>query len=464
MLIWVGMTGISRRKLLRNTGAAGAAGTVGASSLFSGCVEDVVGEGGLKIGVLNPYSVIGRWGKISTWGFLSGLASVYGDDPIPLNPDGFWAGERVVYEPEDRRYEMVLRDSTYKPSTAEEGATALVADEEVDVLYGMVDSSSAIRVIEQVAKPTDTIYLTGGTSSPSITANPDYCGRKVFRANEHIGMEARALSKYIGDETDTDEVYLLAVDNTYGRTAAPPYRRYLEANGVEVVGERFVPGGFGEFRAVLEDIDEQANAVVGVFAGRTMQTYLTSLVDGNASGAFDLRAHNVLPGAVGTGFIGGALETALGEVTEEAIESANLGGMVTRYHWNQYDNPMNDDFVSGYEETYGTLPALFACGAFASGSAVAQAVEATGSLDGDDLAEEMYGMTIEKTPKGENAYTFQDYNNQAKSEMTIAEVVPNDRESWDELVMPSEPVARISPDDATIPRDDPDMTCDLTAQ
>ena len=457
------MSGISRRKLLRNTGAAAGAGAVGASSLLSGCVEDVVGEGGLKIGVLNPYSVIGRWGRISTWGFLSGLASVYGQDPIPLNPDGFWAGERVVFEPEDRRYEMVLRDTTYDPTTAEEGATALVADEEVDVLFGLADSSSAIRVVEQVSKPTDTLTLLGN-SSPDSVGDPDLCGRKVFRTNAHIGMESRSLSRYIGNETDTEDVYLLAVDNAYGKTATPSFRRYLEANGLNVVGERFVPGGFGEFRGVLEDIDEQANAVVAVFAGRTMETYLSMLVDGNASGAFDLRGHNVIPGAVGMGFVANALKTALGEVTEESIEDSNLGGMVSRYHWNQYDNPINEEFVSGYQETYGILPAFFAGGSFAAGSAVAQAVEATGSLNGDDLADEMHGMTIEKTPKGEGGYAFQEHNNQAKSPMTIVDLVPNEQENWGPSVMPSEPVMTVGADEAALPKDDPDMTCDLTEQ
>jgi branched-chain amino acid transport system substrate-binding protein len=453
------MDSSSRRGFLRNTGAAGAA--VGASSILSGCVEDVVGSGGLKIGVLFPYSVVGRWGRISTWSFLSGLASVYGEDPIPLNPDGFWAGERVVFEPGDRRYEVVIRDTTFSPSTAEEAATDLVAEEDVDMFFGPTDTSSAIRVIEQVSKPTDTLHITGGVSSIDITGDPDLCGRKIFRANEHTGMEARAIAKHVTEETDTESMYLLGVDNSFGRSSIPLYRRALEANGVDVVGERFVPSGFAEFRGVFENIDEQTDAIGAVFSGRTIETFFSAFVRQNVSGNIDLRGHGALGGTVSLGLISSALLSNFDEITEENLRESNIGGLASRYHWNQYENPINDEFVSGFEQEYGTLPALFAGGAFTAGSAVAQAVEETGSQDPDDIADAMYGMTVEKTPKGEGGYVFQEHNNQAKSPMTVANLVPNEEENWGASVMPSEPVARVSADEAAVPVDDPDVGCGL---
>jgi branched-chain amino acid transport system substrate-binding protein len=453
--------GISRRKLLKTTGKVGAAGAVGTSPLLSGCTQEVVGSGGLKIGVLFPYGFLGRWGRTSTWGFLSGLASAYGEDPIPLNPDGLWAGEEVTFETEDRKYQIIIRDTTYDPSTAEEAATDLVLDENVDMLFGVLETSSTIRVIEQVSKPTDTLHITGGVSSIDVTGNTNLCGRKVFRANENTGMEARALAKYIGEETDTESMYLLGADNSFGRSSIPLYRRALEANGVEVAGERFVPSGFTEFRGVLENIDEQAEAIGAIFGGRTIETLFTSFIRQNVSGNIDLRAHGALPGIISMGLVTNALESTFDEITEEAIQESNIGGLVSRYHWNQYDNPINDEFVPAFEETYGTLPALFVGGAFAAGSSVAQAVEETGSTNGDDIAEAMYGMTVEQTPKGENGYVFQEHNNQAKSPMTVANLVPNEEENWDASVMPSEPIMRVSADEAAVPVDDPDMNCDL---
>jgi branched-chain amino acid transport system substrate-binding protein len=168
--------------------------------------------------------------------------------------------------------------------------------------------------------------------------------------------------------------------------------------------------------------------------------------------------------------IGNTLESQFGEITEENIQEANIGGLASRYHWNQYDNPINDEFVPAYVNAYGSMPDFFTSGSFAAASAIAQAVEETGSEEGSDVAEAMYGMTVEQTPKGENGYVFQEHNNQAKSGMTVAEIVPNEPgrwegefgpEQWNAPIMPSEPVARISADEAALPVDDPEMECDL---
>jgi branched-chain amino acid transport system substrate-binding protein len=161
----------------------------------------------------------------------------------------------------------------------------------------------------------------------------------------------------------------------------------------------------------------------------------------------------------------GGVSNALDEVTAENIkQEAGIGALTSRYHWNQYDNPINEEFVSGFVDSYGTVPALFAGGTYAAGSAVAQAVEETGSQDPDDVADAMYGMTVEETPKGEGGYVFQEHNNQAKSPMTVANLVPTENENWGPSLMPSEPIMRVSADEVAVPKDDPDMGCDLTTQ
>ena len=460
------MEEISRRKIIRNTGAAGAAGTVGASSLFSGCVQDAVGGDGLKIGVFNPYSGIPRWGQMMTWGFLSGLARVYGEN-LTFQPETSWAaGETLIFEPGDgeKTYEFLFRDTVFDPQNAEAAAEAFVLEENVDILFGSLSVSATRRVIEQVAKPTDTVYIVGGSSGIGPAGDTDLCGKKVFRANEHIGMEARAAGKYIGEETDTESVYILGPDSQFGKSFAGHYRRSLEENGVEVAGERLVPGRFSEFRGLLQEIGDQADAVAINFSGNTLNRFLPEFVRGNLSGAFDLRSYGPLPGQFSMNLISGAFTSGAEEITRDSLREANMGEFISRYSWNQYDNPINDDFASNFVEAYGTLPSFFASGAFAAGSAVAQAVEETGSQDPDDVADAMYGMTVEETPKGKNAYTFQEHNNQAKSPMTVASMVPNEKENWGAGLMPGEPIMRVSADEVAVPVEDPDIDCDLTTQ
>ncbi len=467
---------ISRRRMLRSTGAVGTG--VAASSLLSGCIDaEGLGAGGVTIGVMQPLSgVVGYWGEISTFGFASGIARRYGENPIPSEGDEDTTtisaedGETVTFEVEDRTYRLILRETNLDAGEAQDAATELVTDENVDILFGCVSSDATERVIEQVAKPTDTPYVVGASSGIATVGNPDFCGRKIFRANEHTGMEARALGRYIGEETDIATIYLIGPDNVFGRSFARMYRAALEEQGVVVVGERFVPPGFSEFRGILEDMDEEAQALGINFTADTLPNFLPTFVDGNVSGRTDLRGYAAFPGRTAMNLIANALEAELGEITEEGIEDANIGGLASRYHWNQYENPINEEFVPAYADAYGSVPDFFTSGSFAAGYAIAQAVEETGSEDGDDIAEAMYGMTVEETPKGENGYVFQEHNNQAKSDMTVARIVPNDEERWEEPlgsdlwnapIMPSEPLARISADDAALPEDDPDMNCDL---
>ena len=73
----------------------------------------------------------------------------------------------------------------------------------------------------------------------------------------------------------------------------------------------------------------------------------------------------------------------------------------------------------------------------------------------------MYGMTVEETPKGEGGYVFQEHNNQAKSPMTIANLIPNEEENWGPGLMPSEPIMTVDADEVAMSVDDPDMNCDL---
>ena len=474
------MEKIRRREILKTTGVAGA--SVAVPSLLSGCVNtEGLGAGGLKIGVLQPYSGIeGYWGQMSTFGFVSGLAYSYGEDPPPEEGGDNGEGETdtitvedgatFTFEAEDRTYQLALRDTGLEAGQAQQAATSLVADENVDILFGCISSDATERVIEQVAKPTDTPYVVGASSGIATVGDPALCGRTIFRANEHTGMEARAEARYIGEETDTQTIFLLGPDNVFGRSFARLYRSALEENGVTVAGERFVPQGFSEFRGILEDIDEQAEALGINFTANTLPNFLPTFVDGNVSGAFDLKGYAAFPGRTAMNLIGNTLESQFGEITEENIQASNIGGLASRYHWNQYENPINEEFVPGYTNAYGSVPDFFTSGSFAAGSAIGQAVEETGSENGDDVAEAMYGMTVEQTPKGENGYVFQEHNNQARSAMTVAEIVPNDEsrwegefgpEDWNAPIMPSEPVARISAEEAALPVDSPEMECDL---
>jgi len=67
-------------------------------------------------------------------------------------------------------------------------------------------------------------------------------------------------------------------------------------------------------------------------------------------------------------------------------------------------------------------------------------------------------MTVTDTPKGENGYEFQEYNNQARSAMTVADAIPTEADNWDAGIQPGEPLATYSMDETTLPESETDCS------
>ena len=442
---------MTRRQLLGTVG-------VGMASL-GGCVGDSGGGGeSVSIGMLQPLSGdLSYYGEQAIWGFLSGLA-YKGDGDPPADPS---TGETTITVG-DVDYSIVIRDTEFSADTAQTAATNLVENDGVDMLAGCSSSGAATRVISTVVNQTDVPMMVGPAASAGITANSETCSDSVYRASENTAMDARSGGAYVANETDVSSVYLFGADYSFGQAVVNNYRAVLEDQGVDIVGERFVESGYAEWEGLLDNAEEAgAEGVVGGFTVATLPNMFNAFLSGDYSfrvfGGFATRITNSV--------VGGTMQNVLGEpLTEDAIAESNLGPFTTRYHWNQYDNPINDAFVESYTDTYGVVPDLFTSGLFTAASAIHQAITEGGSSESADITNALKGMTVTDTPKGENGYTFQEYNNQARSAMTVANPIPTTDEwadNWDAAIMPGEPLARIDGSEATIPQDSDQMNCSL---
>jgi len=445
-------TNPSRRKVL---------GTLGATSVaaLAGCIggDDDDVEGTLRVGILQDYSaLLPEYGAQGTAGFYSGLAFKAGEDPLPA--DAVDEGE-YEYAIDDIDIDIIARDTEFSASEAQEQAEDLVIDEDVDLLYGVGNSGGASAVITQVVDDADIPYIMGPAASAELTASEATCREQVFRANENTAMDARSGGVYIAEQTNVEQIALFGADDEFGQSVVNNYRTVLENRGVDVVLERAVPDDFAEWGGLLgEAQDAGAEAIVGGFTAAGLIPFGTAFLQDD----IDLRLFGGFASRVTLGPVGATLAETLGEsFTDDGIDAANFGPFTTRYHWNQYDNEINDEFVEKHADTYGIVPDLFTSGAFTAASAVIQAIQEEGEISGDAIVSGMRGMTVEDTPKGEDAYVFQEYNNQARSEMTVAPVTvtPDDQENWESPIMPGEPLERIPADEVTRPSDD--VTCSL---
>jgi len=457
---------ITRRRALAAVGAAGLAGLAGCSSDGTDAettptgttTGDASASGTVTIGVLQPISGdLQYYGQQGVWGFSSGLGYKAGEEPSVTAESG-----SQTVSVGDVDYELLIRDTQFSADTAQSVATNLVTEEGVDMLFGCTSSGAATRVAETVAKQAGVPFMMGPAASASATATAETCGPQIFRASENTAMDARSGGKYVARESDVSTVYLFGADYSFGRAVVNNYETVLREEGVEIVGKRFVPQGYSEWDGLLDNaVDAGAEGIVGGFTVATLPALFTSYLQGE----YEFTIFGGFATEITNNVVGGLLQNQLGEpLTREKLDGLGVGPFTTRYHWNQYDNEINNTFVEGYVDAYGTVPDLFTSGTFTAASAIVQGVEESGSTDGADIAGAMREMTVTDTPKGENGYTFQGYNNQARSEMTVANIVPTADEwsdAWGAAVQPSEPVARVSPDETTIPADSDEMDCSL---
>lgn len=468
----------SRRRLLKTLGAAGIVGLAGCAgddgeqettdttaadtttteSEPTDTTTTTEPQESMKIGVIQPLSGdLQYYGLQAVWGFLSGLAYKAGTDPVEEVTTGM-----TEISLGDTTIELYIRDTAFSADQAQTLATDLVQNEEVDMLFGTSSSGSATRVINTVVAPTQVPFMVGPAASAGITSSSETCSDYVFRASENTAMDARSGGKYVSQETDVTSVYLFGADYSFGKAVVNNYESVLLNEGVEIVGKRFVERGYSEWSGLLDNAQSAgAEGIVGGFTVATLPALFTSFL----SGDYDFRVFGGFATQITNSVVGQTMQKVLGEpLTDEKIQNSKLGPFTTRYHWNQYSNDINNEFVDMYSSAYGRVPDLFTSGTFTAASAIVQAMNATGSTNGEDIASGLRGMTVTDTPKGENAYTFQDYNNQARSSMTVAQVTPTSSafaDRWDAAVMPSEPVATIDGDAATIPADSDQMNCSL---
>lgn len=409
-------------------------------------------EGTLSIGVMQPVTGdLQYYGQQALWGFLSGIAHKLDQDPIDTGTTGKHTVNAGSWD-----IELHIADTKFSPDKAQSVATDLVDSVGVDILFGTTSSASARRVVETVAKPSGTPFVAGPAAATDITSSSETCSELVFRASENTAMDARSGGRYVARQTDVERVYIMAADYSFGKSVAENYRKVLESEGIEIVGEKFVPRGYSEFDGLYQNaVDANADAVIGGFTVVTLPQFLGTGLEGG----YGLRLFGGFGTQISMKAIGGVAQRVLGKpLTEEKIRNAKLGPFTTRYHWNQYDNPINDAFVKMYEETYGAVPDLFTSGTFTAASGIVQAVEASGSTKGTDVAAAMRGMTVAETPKGKDGYTYQEYNNQARSAMTVSYPVPDKEGDWGAPIKPGKPLARIGKDKTTLPAEDVDCS------
>lgn len=284
-----------------------------------------------------------------------------------------------------KQIEAVVEDGASDWPTFAEKAEKLLNTDDVAVVFGGWTSASR-KAMLPVFEGNDGL-LFYPVQYEGLEASPN-----IFYTGATTNQQIIPALDYIVDQ-GMKSVYLVGSDYVFPRTANKIIKAYAEANGLEILGEDYLPLGDTNVQTIVSNVvSAQPDIVFNTLNGDSNVAFFKELA----------------PKATAE-----EIPTLSVSVAEEEITGIGLENIQGHYvAWNYYqttDTPKNGAFVAAFKEAYGE-ERVTADPIEAAYNAVyiwAAAAEAAGSFEVDAIREAAKGITLE-TPEGE--ITVSDWN------------------------------------------------------
>jgi branched-chain amino acid transport system substrate-binding protein len=367
---------LTRRRLL---GLFGAAASVPVLSACGSSVGGPTGGGGggaggggtVRVGLVVPQS---------------GVYAALGTDmqrgwQLWLDQNGGRFGEYTV--------ETVVADEGESPQTGVPAVQKVLQSDGVDVVVGLVNSATALGVMESMAEARKLLIVTNaGAEDVTGARRTPY----VWRTSFTNGQISAAMGTHLAESGFSEGVYAIAPDYAAGTEVIAHFKRAFEAGGGRVVGEVKTPfGTTSDYQPFLTGIqDSGARATFCFFSGAEAITFVRQYAQFGLAGSIPL---------YGSGFL------TEGNVLPQQGDAA-VGVQNTLHYSDQLDNPANTAFVDAYTTAHGEAPSCFSMATFDAANVLNRALGTATALDGDALATALGGVgTIDDSPRG--PWTFE---------------------------------------------------------
>ncbi len=230
-----------------------------------------------------------------------------------------------------KQIEPIIEDGASDWPTFAEKARKLIQQDEVVVVFGCWTSASRKAVLPVFEELNGLLFYPvqyeGLESSPNI-----------FYTGAEPTQQIIPGVDFLINELGSTKIYLLGSDYVFPRTANLIIKAQLEAAGVELAGEEYVPLGGTEFSTIISKIQEAApDAIFNTLNGDSNVAFFKQFKD--------------------AGFTAESLPVISVSVAEEEVRgigAENIAGHYTA--WNYYqttDTPENEQFVAAYKAAYG---------------------------------------------------------------------------------------------------------------
>jgi ABC-type branched-subunit amino acid transport system substrate-binding protein len=282
-----------------------------------------------------------------------------------------------------RQLELYLEDSATEDSAAEAAATKLVQQDEVDVIFGGIYSSTRQAIKGPAVVEGKKLYIypeqyEGQESDPLI-----FCTGPV------PAQQVEPLIPWLMQKTGATKFYLPSADYIWPRVLNEKVREAVTANGGAIVGEEYFPLDHADYG---ETVDRIASTGAEVVFNTIVPPGLTPFLDQLHSSGFTKRGGQI----VCTYFD----ENFLNLVPAEQVE----GLYSCLDYYQEVGDPFSRELLDRYDELYpgsAKFTAGSACSGMYRGLRLWEAaVREAGSLDQDDVIKALDHAKIAVGPGG----------------------------------------------------------------
>ena len=277
-----------------------------------------------------------------------------------------------------QQIEAVVEDGASDWPTFAEKAEKLLTVDKVAAVFGGWTSASRKAMLPVFEGLDGLLYYPvqyeGLEASPNIFYTGATTNQQIIPALDYI------------KEQGMTKVYLVGSDYVFPRTANKIINAYAKANGLEIVGEDYLPLGDTNVATIVSKVlDAKPDIVFNTLNG-----------DSNVAFFKELKAKGNTPDQIQT------VSVSVAEEEVGGIGVENIEGHLTA--WNYYqttDTPKNPEFVAAFKAEYGD-DRVTADPIEAGYNAVyiwAASAEKACSIDVADIKEAAKGLALE-TPEG----------------------------------------------------------------
>lgn len=309
-------------------------------------------SGALLIAALTWGGVASAQLKVGFMATLSGPAAALGQDMY----DGFMLGlEHSGGKFGGVEVEVIREDDQLKPDLAVQTVNRFIERDQVDVVAGVTFSN----VMMAIAKPlADSKMIFLGTNAGPAPLAGERCAPNFFFVSYQNDQQAEGVGKYATNQ-GYKNVYLMAPNYQAGKDAVGGFKRYYKG---DVAGEVYTRVNQPDYSAEIAQLQAaNPDAVYVFYPGGMGINFIKQFRQAGLLGKIPLLSVSSFDGS-----------------TLPALKETALGAISGSFWGADFDNAVNQKFVTAFEAKYGRIPSQYAAQSYDGAMLLNSAVKKIG--------------------------------------------------------------------------------------